>query len=114
MSEQTTTNPFLRWQQAWMQEGFSQTRRMLNLPSVWQKSQRIKKGATPSEVVYEEDQLKLLHYPSPDARRHRTPLLFVYALVNRPYILDLKPGRSVVARFVNSCFDTYWLDWAGP
>ena len=110
----TIANPFLRWQQAYLEEGLAQARRMINLPSVWQKSQRIKKGATPSEVIYEEDQLKLLHYHSPSAPRHRTPLLFVYALVNRPYILDLKPGRSVVAHFVNSGFDTYLVDWGVP
>jgi len=108
------TNPWAKWQQAWLEEGFAQVRRVVNLPTVWRTAQRIKKGVTPSEVVYEEDRLKLLHYPSPTAPRHRTPLLFVYALVNRPYILDLKQGRSVVAHFVNSGFDTYLLDWGVP
>jgi polyhydroxyalkanoate synthase len=65
-------------------------------------------------VVYEEDRLKVLHYPSADPPRYRTPLLFVYALVNRPYILDLKPSRSVVSHFVNGGFDTYLLDWGVP
>ena len=73
-----------------MDEGFAQMRRMTNLPQVWQKAQRIRKGVTPSEVVYEEDRLKLLHYVTDKKPRYRTPLVFVYALVNRPYILDLK------------------------
>jgi len=111
---ETPANPFVRWQQAWIDESFSQARRMINLPNVWQKAQRIKKGATPSEVIYEEDQLKLLHYPSNTPPKYRTPLLFVYALVNRPYILDLKPGRSVVSHFVNRGFDTYLVDWGVP
>jgi polyhydroxyalkanoate synthase len=108
------TNPWVKWQQAWLEEGFAQVRRAVNMPSVWRTAQRIKKGVTPSEVVYEEDRLKLLRYPSAAPPRHRTPLLFVYALVNRPYILDLKQGRSVVAHFVNSGFDTYLLDWGVP
>jgi polyhydroxyalkanoate synthase len=40
--------------------------------------------------------------------------VFIYALVNRPYILDLKKGRSVVANFVNHGFDTYLVDWGVP
>ena len=74
----------------------------------------IRKGVSPSEVVYEEDRLKLLHYVSDAKPKHRTPLVFVYALVNRPYILDLKLGRSVVAKFVESGFDTYLVDWGVP
>jgi polyhydroxyalkanoate synthase len=38
----------------------------------------------------------------------------VYALVNRPYILDLKVNRSVVAHFINGGFDTYLVDWGVP
>ena len=65
-------------------------------------------------MVYEEDRLKVLHYVSETKPRHRTPLVFVYALVNRPYILDLKKGRSVVANFVDRGFDTYLVDWGVP
>jgi len=117
MNEETTLSsgyPWVKWQQAWLDEGLAQTRRMLHLPLVWNRAQRIKKGATPSEVIYEEDRLKLLHYRDSEPPRYRTPLLFVYALVNRPYILDLKPGRSVVANFVNRGFDTYLVDWGVP
>jgi polyhydroxyalkanoate synthase len=71
-------------------------------------------GATPSEVVYEEDRLKVLHYPGKNPPRYATPLIFVFALVNRPYILDLKAGRSVVSHFVDRGFDTYLIDWGSP
>ena len=75
---------------------------------------RVRKGVTPSEVVYEEDRLKLRHYLGEKPPRYRTPLVFIYALVNRPYILDLKNGRSVVANFVERGFDTYLVDWGIP
>jgi polyhydroxyalkanoate synthase subunit PhaC len=58
--------------------------------------------------------LQLLHYLSKEKPRHRTPVVFIYALVNRPYILDLKTGRSVVANFVERGFDTYLVDWGVP
>jgi len=109
-----TNNPWLRWQQAITDETFANMRRLSSLPHLYRKAQRVKKGATPSEVVYEEDRLKVLHYVSPEPPRHKTPLIFVFALVNRPYILDLKPGRSVVEHFVKRGFDTYLIDWGAP
>jgi polyhydroxyalkanoate synthase len=87
---------------------------MARVPFLYQRSQRVKKGATPYEVVYEEDRLKLLHYKSDSPPRFRTPLVFVFALVNRPYVLDLKDGKSVVQHFVERGFDTYLIDWGVP
>jgi polyhydroxyalkanoate synthase len=109
-----TTNPFLRWQQAMCDETIRGAGRMARLPRLWERAQKIKKGATPSEVVYEEDRLKVLHYATDTPPVHKTPLIFVFALVNRPYILDLKPGRSVVEHFVKRGFDTYLIDWGAP
>jgi len=108
------SNPWLQWQRAALDESFNAARRMSVMPSLWQRAQRVRKGVTTSEVVYEEDRLKLLHYVSDAKPRHRTPLVFIYALVNRPYILDLKKGRSVVANFVERGFDTYLVDWGVP
>ncbi len=79
-----------------------------------EKAARIKKGATPSDVVYQEGRLSLLHYRGSAPARHRTPVVFVFALVNRPYILDLRTGRSVVSHFVQAGFDTYLIDWGEP
>ena len=97
-----------------VEEGLGNLRRLSRLPMMWKKAEDLQKGCTASEVVYEESSLKLLHYPSTVGPRHGTPLLFVFALVNRPYILDLKPGRSVIHHFVERGFDTYLLDWGKP
>ncbi len=107
-------NPWIAWQRALVAEGFAAWGRLNLLPTLWQRARQVRKGVSPSEVVYEEDRLKLRHYLSGQAPRYRTPLLFVYALVNRPYILDLKEGRSVVANFVQRGFDTYLADWGVP
>ena len=74
----------------------------------------MKKGATPSTVVYDEDPLKLWHYEAETPPKFATPLVFVFALVNRPYILDLMPGPSVVEHFVRAGFDTHMVDWGVP
>jgi len=108
------TSPWTRLQQTMLDETSAALGRMKNLPTLWQRAQRIRKGVSPAEIVYEEDRLKVRHYLSEQKPRHRTPVLFIYALVNRPYILDLKKGRSVVANFVEQGFDTYLVDWGVP
>jgi polyhydroxyalkanoate synthase len=113
-STSNSTDLWSSWQQAMAEETLRHVRRLGRLPSLLQHARRPRKGVTPAEVVYEEDRLKLLHFQTKHRPRYRTPLLFVYALVNRPYILDLKQGRSVVAHFVERGFDTYLLDWGMP
>ena len=103
-----------KWQESVINETAANAKRLARLPSLLQRAQRVKKGATPSEVVYELDHIKLLHYPTQSPPKFATPLIFVFALVNRPYILDLKPDRSVVNHFVRHGFDTYLVDWGAP
>jgi polyhydroxyalkanoate synthase subunit PhaC len=55
-----------------------------------------------------------LRYRGEGPIKHKTPLLFVFALVNRPYILDILPNKSVVRHFVKAGFDTYLIDWGRP
>lgn len=103
-----------QWTTSLIDEGISNMRRMARIPSLGNQAKRVKKGSTPSEVVYEEDRLRVLHYLPSRPVRYETPLIFVFALVNRPYILDLKPGKSVVNHFVQRGFDTYLIDWGVP
>jgi polyhydroxyalkanoate synthase len=71
-------------------------------------------GQTPSEVVYEENKLELLHYEPVTDEQHDTPLLVVWSLINRPYILDLQPDRSVVRRLLEAGHDVYMIRWNEP
>jgi len=68
---------------------------------------------TPYTVVYEGGKVSLRHYRA-QGPRHATPLLLVYALIKRPYILDLMPGRSVVETLVKNGFEVYLIDWIPP
>jgi polyhydroxyalkanoate synthase len=96
-----------------LNEGLRQMERLARIPQLFERAQRVRKGVTPSEVVYEDGHVRLLRYLN-GKPRHAPPLLFVFALVNRPYILDLKPDRSVVRHFVDRGFDTYLVDWGVP
>jgi polyhydroxyalkanoate synthase len=88
--------------------------RLAAMPRVIETAQKVKVGATPRDVIYREDKLKVLRYQSPVEKKHRTPLLMVFALVNRPYILDLLPHKSVVQQFLKAGFDVYLVDWGVP
>jgi len=71
-------------------------------------------GTTPSEVVYTEDDMKLLHYKPTVEKPYPVPVLIVYALVNRYYILDLQPDKSVVRKLLDEGLDVYIIDWGYP
>ena len=71
-------------------------------------------GMTPSEVVYTEDKMKVLHYIPTVEKPHPVPILIVYALVNRYYILDLQPDKSVIKKLLEEGFDVYLIDWGYP
>ncbi|RQG91288.1 class III poly(R)-hydroxyalkanoic acid synthase subunit PhaC [Natrarchaeobius halalkaliphilus] len=71
-------------------------------------------GPTPSDVVYEENKLELLHYESRTETQRDVPILIVYALINKPYILDLQSDRSVVQTLLEAGFDVYLIDWGEP
>ena len=70
-------------------------------------------ATTPYEVAYEGGMLRLRHY-RPAERRHKSPLLIVYALIKRPFILDLQPGKSVVETLLRQGFEIYLTDWLPP
>jgi len=71
-------------------------------------------GTTPSEIVYSEDDMKLLHYIPTVEKVHPVPVLIVYAFVNRYYILDLQPDKSVVRKLLDEGLDVYIIDWGYP
>ncbi|MDQ2051595.1 class III poly(R)-hydroxyalkanoic acid synthase subunit PhaC [Natronolimnohabitans sp. A-GB9] len=76
--------------------------------------ENVEVGQTPSEVVYEENKLELLHYEPLTEEQYDVPILITYALINKPYILDLQPDRSVVQTLLENGFDVYLIDWGEP
>jgi polyhydroxyalkanoate synthase subunit PhaC len=71
---------------------------------------------TPRQVIWTLNKAKLYRYVPvvPTEQRHKVPLLLVFALMNKPYILDLRPGHSFIEYMVNQGFDIYLLDWGAP
>lgn len=72
-------------------------------------------GVTPRVPVYEEDKLVLYRYERPpQVVQQKTPLLIVYALVNRPYMTDLQEDRSTIKGLLATGQDVYLIDWGYP
>src|SRR5438270_152210 len=71
---------------------------------------------TPKQLVWTLNKAKMYRYVPvvPKEQRHRLPLLLVFALMNRPYILDLRPGHSFIEYMIRSGYDVYLLDWGSP
>jgi polyhydroxyalkanoate synthase subunit PhaC len=70
-------------------------------------------SVTPYKVVYETGKVSLRHYRARN-RIHATPIVMVYALIKRPFVMDLQPGKSVVESLLKQGFDVYLTDWIPP
>ena len=75
---------------------------------------KIDVGILPYEVVDETRLYKLLHYRPLVSRTARTPILVVYALMNKSYILDLQPDKSWLRSLLSQGFNVYLIDWKNP
>jgi len=71
-------------------------------------------GTTAKELIYSENKLRLFRYEPLDVKQRKAPILIAYALVNRPYIVDLEPKRSLVLRLLEQGYPVYLIDWGYP
>jgi polyhydroxyalkanoate synthase len=71
-------------------------------------------GPTPKEEVYREDNLVLYHYKPGVDEVFNIPVVIIYALVNRPYMVDLQENRSLVRNLLAHGIDLYLIDWGYP
>ena len=51
-------------------------------------------ATTPYDVVYTQDRVKLKHYRAVTSKKIKTPLLMIYALINREPCLICSPGAA--------------------
>jgi polyhydroxyalkanoate synthase len=94
------------------------------LMNIYEKAQTFKRllttdarvAQTPKTVVWALNKAKLYHYvPDPRVeKRHKVPLFLVFAIMNRPHVLDLRPGHSFVEYMLRHGYDVYLLDWGAP
>ncbi|MGO9801997.1 MAG: class III poly(R)-hydroxyalkanoic acid synthase subunit PhaC [Steroidobacteraceae bacterium] len=74
-------------------------------------------GCSARRAVWSHGKTTLYEYLPLEGVRARAgtrPLLVCFALVNRPYILDLQPDTSLVRRLLNAGLKVYLVDWGDP
>ena len=68
-------------------------------------------GATAREEVWRDGKVVLYRFHGERAPTAKVPLLICYALVNRPYMVDLQDDRSLVKNLLALGEDVYIIDW---
>ncbi len=71
-------------------------------------------GCSAREVVFRDGKLTLYRYAPIAPRAPAAPVLICYALVNRPWMMDLQPDRSLLRRLLERGLDIYLVDWGYP
>ncbi|MGO4260653.1 class III poly(R)-hydroxyalkanoic acid synthase subunit PhaC [Lysobacter sp. TAB13] len=71
-------------------------------------------GATEREEVWRDGKVVLYRFRGDKAPTAKVPLLIAYALVNRPYMVDLQADKSIVRGLLERGQDVYILDWGYP
>ncbi|HEY0427376.1 MAG TPA: alpha/beta fold hydrolase [Pyrinomonadaceae bacterium] len=66
---------------------------------------------TPSEIIYREDKVSVLHYLPTTKTTEPIPIVLVPSLINKYYILDLVQGKSYVEFLTAQGFSVYLVDW---
>ncbi len=74
-------------------------------------------ASTPKDTVFQDGTASLYHFRQKDPGAEsaiNVPFLMVPSMINRWYVLDLRPGASMAEAMVEAGIDTYLLDWGIP
>jgi polyhydroxyalkanoate synthase len=71
-------------------------------------------GVTPKHAVWSDGKVTLYRYQGEQTPTAKVPVLICYALVNRPYMIDLQHDRSLVKGLLARGEDVYIIDWGYP
>ena len=71
-------------------------------------------ATTPGAVVRRTDICELIQYEPTTARVHKFPLLLVPPMINKFYICDLAPGRSLIEYLVSQGHQVFAISWRNP
>ena len=125
-----SNNPFLSpdtWKAAIDSAGLSLVRGMRAFASDMSSSPRIPTmvksdafaigkdiAVTPGSVVARTEVYELIQYKPSTPTVHQFPLLMIPPMINKYYITDLAPGRSMLGFFVAQGYQVFVCSWRNP
>jgi polyhydroxyalkanoate synthase len=71
-------------------------------------------AATPGAVVFRTDVFELIQYRPTTESVRAVPLLMVPPTINKYYIADLAPGRSIVEHYLSAGQQVFMISWRNP
>lgn len=71
-------------------------------------------AATPGKVIYENDLMQLIQYEASTPTVFEIPIFIIPPWINKYYILDLRPHKSLVEWLVDQGFTVFILSWVNP
>lgn len=76
-------------------------------------TRRLQVGATSCTDIFVRGNARFVKFDSSDEATE-TPIVVIPSLVNRHYILDLLPEKSLIERFLANRFPVYMMKWENP
>jgi polyhydroxyalkanoate synthase len=71
-------------------------------------------AATPGAVIWRSEICELIQYEPVTPRVHRYPVVVVPPMINKFYVTDLAPGRSMVEYLVAQGYQVFVVSWRNP
>jgi polyhydroxyalkanoate synthase len=97
-----------------LREALAMQQKLLQGLQVLPGLEEVDYGATERQEVWRDGKVTLYRFIGDRPPTAKVPLLIVYALVNRPYMVDLQSDRSLVKGLLALGEDVYVLDWGYP
>lgn len=71
-------------------------------------------ATTPGRVVLRNRLVELVHYTPTTAQVHQTPILIITPWINKYYVLDLTPQKSLVKFLTDQGYSVFITSWKNP
>ncbi|WP_230371009.1 hypothetical protein [Paludibacterium denitrificans] len=71
-------------------------------------------AVTPGKVIYRNRMMELIHYTPTAPKVHAVPVVIVPPWINKFYVLDLNPKKSMVRFLLEQGLDVYMVSWKNP